>query len=42
MFSTTWLLKWLCKLDNLRNHQNEIKSLQSRAETLLKEIGSAA
>lgn len=42
LFSTTWPLKWLCKLDNLRNHQNEIKSLKSRAETLLKEIGSAA
>ena len=34
--------RWLCKLDNLRNHQNEIKSLKSRAETLLIFMQSAA
>ena len=34
--------RWLRKLDNLRNHQNEIKALQSRAETLLIFMQSAA
>ncbi len=42
LFSTTWLVEWLCKVDNLRTHYAEIKGLKSRAETLLSIIWSAA